>query len=350
MACDESDGVNSSLGEAYSSYWDVWLTLFAADVRRRYPEIFLGFAADGTTKPDPLSVFSVLYNARGAGPIFEMSWQRSRRIGFDVANFLLLSAHSAQEMARRWQRFVAQQAQVRLAHETSPTAFLDCDERDCIVLQPYLVKPANLRVFGPAMMGGVAVGTFQRMSPYPVEVFEVQRAGATRRLLHKGRSWPEDICFDSQIVIRFAGGSAAEGRSQLLPDRVPHKHTPMADNGHCLLSLNHLAAPGVGRFVTRLTGVMRNGDGRHVGMDLAARRLGLSTRSLSRRLKDAELGYAKLSRFVRLRTACIHLAQGDRRMDEVAFLSDYADRHHMARDFRRMAEVTPTGMRDILER
>ncbi|MHA7772654.1 helix-turn-helix domain-containing protein [Roseibium sp. M-1] len=42
------------------------------------------------------------------------------------------------------------------------------------------------------------------------------------------------------------------------------------------------------------------------------------------------------------------LAAGKASLDEIAFRAAYSDRHHMSRDFRRMAQITPSGLRNLL--
>lgn len=324
--------VNGGLGEAYATYWDGWLHHCARQALALYPDL----QPDHSRREfDPLALFYRLYARHGTGLIFSIARRNARLPGFDIAHFLLQEASNAADLARRWHAMLKQQAKVRARDGEAAGSFIETGDMLEFALSPFLVQPANRAPFGPAMMGGLAVGAFEQMADRPVEVFEQRNNGLTRPLNLSAPGQFTEIAFDSRIVIR-------------VPIDARPRPINLASARMARLSLTHLTSAQHAPLVSRLASVMRGGEGRHIDLDEAAFRLGMSARNLSRRLTSAGLGYARLSRFMRLRTACLHLATGELGLDDIAFHADYADRHHMARDFRRMAEISPSALRDIM--
>ncbi|MBT4042904.1 MAG: helix-turn-helix transcriptional regulator [Rhodospirillaceae bacterium] len=79
-----------------------------------------------------------------------------------------------------------------------------------------------------------------------------------------------------------------------------------------------------------------------------ARELGMSQRSLQRRLGEAELNYSSLVRGLRIQEACRLLEDKDTTLAAIGFCAGFSDSAHFSRDFRAATGTTPTAFRDAL--
>lgn len=87
-----------------------------------------------------------------------------------------------------------------------------------------------------------------------------------------------------------------------------------------------------------LIGVMDGGDS---GIDAIARRLGMSTRSLQRRLSEEETSYNDLLAEVRQEFARRYLARGTLTASEVAYLIGFTEPPAFFKAFKRWTGLTP---------
>ena len=78
----------------------------------------------------------------------------------------------------------------------------------------------------------------------------------------------------------------------------------------------------------------------------AAEMMGVSTRSLQRRLSLAGLTYSALLEQARFNNAAKLLGDTDIKIIDVAFASGYADPAHFTRAFRRISGCTPREFRE----
>jgi len=103
--------------------------------------------------------------------------------------------------------------------------------------------------------------------------------------------------------------------------------------------LRHLSSPGdlAVRVRRVLAKQLESGD---VSMALTAKRIGVSTRTLRRRLREEGTSHARLLDGLRHRLALEHLKQG-RPVSEVASLLGYADTSAFSKAFKRWAGASP---------
>ncbi|MDH3944959.1 MAG: helix-turn-helix transcriptional regulator [Anaerolineae bacterium] len=81
-----------------------------------------------------------------------------------------------------------------------------------------------------------------------------------------------------------------------------------------------------------------------------AREAGLSTRSLQRRLRDAEFSFSQLVRLVRIHEACRLLTDSDIPLTMIGFCAGFSDSAHFSRDFRASMGMTPTDYRVVCQK
>jgi len=79
-----------------------------------------------------------------------------------------------------------------------------------------------------------------------------------------------------------------------------------------------------------------------------ARAVGLSTRTLQRRLGEAGLSFSGLVRLVRIHEACRLLRYDDTPLTVIGFCAGFSDSAHFSRDFRASVGLTPSEFRASL--
>ncbi len=80
-----------------------------------------------------------------------------------------------------------------------------------------------------------------------------------------------------------------------------------------------------------------------------ARAAGLSTRSLQRKLSQAELSFSHLVRLVRIHEACRLLKNSDAPITTIGFCAGFSDSSHFSRDFRAGMGMTPSDYRTAFQ-
>ena len=320
-----TQSVNKPMGEAYSAYWNKWLEHGAQSARHQLPR-------GEALHQSPLALFDVLTEQHGGQAVFELARANGKMPGFDVQSLLFSTAPDAETLVRRWQKIAQAQSTIRFGSEQRQSDFVQILPSGEIVLSPSRIRPANLSKFGTAMLAGVLANALKDLSNEPIEVFETNRAGTTRKL--SASKAEHALSFDptSDIVFRIPHGSANR--------MTASKQSPY-------LYLNHLFDHRAHPFFRQIVAQLEKQDIGHLNIERCAHNLGTSVRTLSRRLSAFGLSYGQLTRFVRLRHAVRQISAGETQMDDVAYHANYADRHHMARDFRRMIQISPTLLRDL---
>jgi AraC-like DNA-binding protein len=102
-----------------------------------------------------------------------------------------------------------------------------------------------------------------------------------------------------------------------------------------------------GDVVDRVAGLLEATEG-HVDMERAASELGVSTRTLQRRLGQRGLSFRELAGLQRHRHACRLLTQTDWMVSQIAFQVGYDNVTSFNCAFRRMAGTSPTAYRRAL--
>ncbi len=95
-----------------------------------------------------------------------------------------------------------------------------------------------------------------------------------------------------------------------------------------------------GRVEGTLIPMLHKGD---IAMEAVARKLGLSQRSLQRRLKDEETGFEALLDALRHRMALHYLSGGRTSVNETAYLVGFSDPSAFSRAFKRWTGTSPRG-------
>ncbi len=86
---------------------------------------------------------------------------------------------------------------------------------------------------------------------------------------------------------------------------------------------------------------------RQLSLAQCAGGLGLSGRTLQRRLAAAGAGFKDVVALARLEVAARNLVETATPLVEVGFLAGYSDQAHFSREFRRGAGMNPSSFRDL---
>jgi AraC-like DNA-binding protein len=111
------------------------------------------------------------------------------------------------------------------------------------------------------------------------------------------------------------------------------------------LAQRYLAQMGVRTLAEQVRAVLIEQLSGEVSPALVAAALGMSGRSLQRRLKDLGTSYAVLLEETRKELACSYLRSHAYSVTEIAFLLGFDDSSAFARAFRRWTGETPSGFR-----
>ena len=102
-------------------------------------------------------------------------------------------------------------------------------------------------------------------------------------------------------------------------------------------------------IVTHLTAHLRSavaeGNGNRLSIQGAAASLGLTERTLQRRLAQVDLSYSKLRDRVRLEETCRLISSTDIRLIDVAYHLGFSDPSHFSRAFRSWTGMPPCKFR-----
>jgi len=84
---------------------------------------------------------------------------------------------------------------------------------------------------------------------------------------------------------------------------------------------------------------------RHLKIDELAEIVGMSTRSLQRKLNESDSSYLQIVEETRFELACTHLDNQSMKIKDVAAALGYANSQHFARYFRRHFGISPSQYR-----
>jgi AraC-like DNA-binding protein len=84
-------------------------------------------------------------------------------------------------------------------------------------------------------------------------------------------------------------------------------------------------------------------------MEEMANKLGISARSLQRKLQEEGTSYSRLYSELRIKTASRLLRQSDASLTEIGFLSGFSDSAHFSREFKKVQKMSPKAYRETFQ-
>ena len=324
------------MGESYARQWSQWFDNLgeqAAEINSLQTQSL--FPSHPINAADEVKKFA---DFNGIHRVFSLSYQAANNIHFDPISFSLLSSSSPYQLTKRWVKCLNLQKQNRLiasgltntsSAKTGPDeAFIETITPNEVVIRPYVSALACKREYGPAVLGGVACALFDLEY---AEILVQFTNGRTEPIIFKAIQHHRHFNYDPDVTLII------RGKPKLLLKEWDR--TQSSDLSHILKNKE---------LLTHLSQLPKPRDGGHFTMREAARMIGLSTRSLSRKLSSAETGYAEIIRHIRFKNACHDLINDHCTLDDIAFYNGYSDRHHFSREFKRLGGFTPAKFRNIL--
>jgi len=135
-----------------------------------------------------------------------------------------------------------------------------------------------------------------------------------------------------------ASGLAASGKKVVRSPSMPESLAPSVS----FAMMKTAPVPSRSSILAVIATSMRTGD---ASLPQAARRLGVSTRTLQRRLTAAGTSFSELVAEVRLDTACHLLAESDLSLAAIATRLGYTGPSSFSRSFRRLMKIQPAVYR-----
>lgn len=114
------------------------------------------------------------------------------------------------------------------------------------------------------------------------------------------------------------------------------------------LALPPIADPTLATMIETMVRLLARDVTRQWKVTELAYAMALSTRSLQRRLRDADLSFSQLVRLVRIHEACGLLKNSDTQVTAIGYCAGFSDSAHFSRDFRASMGLTPTEYRNGL--
>lgn len=199
--------------------------------------------------------------------------------------------------------------------------------------------PHDMRRFSALRDTGVNCAVFSSLwgGPFPFELVELPLPESDEPFV---RQYLPDatICFESHFN-RWRWSARLDQRKPPHSDALLHEHYRAACD-HILS-----AAHGEGDIVDRLLSLLGRTNGQ-ASVDVAGKTLGISTRSLQRKLGDRGFSYRELAALARHRNACRLLLSNRHLISQVALDSGYDNVSAFNNAFRRLAGVTPSQYRN----
>ena len=190
-------------------------------------------------------------------------------------------------------------------------------------------------MIGPVILIGASWGLFER---WGLQIEQVRIEGNERSYLVdlNGASLGDDHILDLDNVWYFKCVSDGLRISQSACFDLSFLENGNSDLAGCLeKAWNRILIEG-------------RGPGSHIGQNEMSDRLGIKPRSLSRYMTNAGFSWREMAPALRFKGACQRMKMGQTCQEEIAFLAGYSDRHHMARDFRTLAGISPGNYLEIM--
>ncbi|WP_020590582.1 helix-turn-helix transcriptional regulator [Kiloniella laminariae] len=345
---DEQAKSRATLGESYRRQWDSWFLQLGARIQSANQ------AAGSNQKPQltprietkeqvDLEILKLIQQG-GYERLLQLCIRNAADIHFDPVSFLLSNALTPHQLVRRWSLCLKVQTLARQTHFSSttqnqhaadwPENFIEITAPEEVTIRPFLSPLARSSSFGPIVLGGVACALFDLQD---ATLWYQPPLGTTRQL---------DMTWASSTLKNFkAHLSNYTPECALIISGQPKLRLNCKSSTQ-VTDLSHMFPDR--RLLQHLLQLSTPRDGGHLTLRSAAKQLGFSPRSLSRKLTALNSSYSEISRYIRLRKSCQTLAESPLSLDELAWQQGYSDRHHLSREFRHLGGFTPANYRDIL--
>ena len=103
----------------------------------------------------------------------------------------------------------------------------------------------------------------------------------------------------------------------------------------------------LGPSLLRIVELLQQDPSRTWSLTDAAQSVGMSVRTLQRRLQEADLSFSRVTRLIRIQEASELLAKSDLPVTVIGFCAGFSDSAHFSRDFNLSTGMSPTAFRKL---
>ncbi|MBP6818621.1 MAG: helix-turn-helix transcriptional regulator [Ferrovibrio sp.] len=254
---------------------------------------------------------------RGAGFLLGIG-QGIHDVPSDPTLDVLRRAASAADLLLRWQRLES----YHHSHHRTRIEALD-EAGGTALLRHVSLGPTPPAAVEDIVVLGLLAALFQAIGCRGLEIDLIAGNGATLAAMRDDR-----ILLGAALPADGTAQWRLRWRQQLL-DTV---------------SIPRDAAEGL---IERLYALFDDDPFRQWNLSEVGRALGLSSRSLQRRLAEAGAGYAGIQRDARVKRAARAMLAGSATLAEIGYAAGFADQAHFTREFRRVTGMRPAEWRRV---
>lgn len=255
--------------------------------------------------------------------------QNVRRARFDPLWQTALRSDNPATLLDKWQRFEAyghSRHRIKISQEGDRRAFFD----------RYVTSGPMPTIYENLLMCGVLIGILEALGCLDLTC-DMPLANGSRQRIRKDGAFhlpvdPAQLSTTSWMIEWKAFSAVTEN---------------LADASHSSVSLPlpESAAASLKATLQRIAGLLSLDPSRLWKVAELAQKLGLSTRSLQRKLQEAGLSFSQVVRLVRIQEACRLLRDHDVPLTTVGFCAGFSDSAHFSRDFCASMGMPPSAYR-----
>ncbi len=276
-----------------------------------------------------------IWQQLGAKPLLSCG-QNISKLDYDPIWRTSLSSESPAVLLNKWQRFEV------FAHSRNRLR-VDMVSKNEFQFQRYTVEGSVPSTPENLLICGLVIGLLEAIGCVGLYCDIAMKDGKAIRIRENGMfclpenpreitavSWK--IGWDSQTNVRARNTNNSPASELQLPKLKLPSFTKSRNRELVKSLLNHLV-----RDVSRQWQVCE-----------LAQTMGMSSRTLQRKLADIDISFTNLVRLVRIHEACRLLKDTKSSLTVIGFCSGFSDSAHFSRDFRASVGLTPTQYRAFI--
>lgn len=264
---------------------------------------------------------------RGAGFLLGIG-QGIHDVPSDPTLDVLRRAASAADLLLRWQRLES----YHHSHHRTRIEALD-EAGGTALLHHVSLGPAPPAAVEDIVVLGLLAALFQAIGCHGLEIDLIPGNGAALAAMRDDR-----ILLGAALPADGTAQWRLHWRQQPRSTAAPVSAEPLAEPS---------AETAAGGLSERLYALFDDDPFREWSLGEAGRALGLSSRSLQRRLAEAGAGYAGIQRDARVKRAARAMLAGPATLAEIGYAAGFADQAHFTREFRRVTGMRPAEWRRV---
>ncbi len=323
------------LGESLQRYWSRRITLIARNLGADKSN------SNRTISQSPGSFLQRFAENCGLLPVLETAIELSHCPGFDPVSSALDKSPNMNAFSARYREIVLRQFQTYVRSQNADLQpdicldrFIDLEKRSLFVNPGAFHMTQKFDVL-PTIFIGAIIGRLRSFRLQNMQCRQLTTGECSRSIFRDNTIVTTQIDANAPWVMTWQAETDSPRQPAMYTRIYVHKFSHLLA---CRPSRDSM------RVAQELTGVIVPFQ----SFPEMAKNLGISGRTLSRRLANDGTTYKMLVRHSRFHAACNLVAEGAHNLDDVAFSSGYVDRQYMTREFHRLAGMPPAAYRDVV--